>query len=303
MGCSKIIEDGEIIIILRSVGERTEKQCKRLLEDIFLEENIVVINNVTPFSAMLEKAYNIGIKKKKKYTLMVDADILLDRDRTYEFLNQVEIIQKDHGPFFVTEPIVYDRFRLNYISAGVHLYYTELLMYAIPYANNMSLRPETTVIRAMAKKGFHSIIIPVVIGLHDYFQYYKSIVKKGMLFSKKHPDNAIMCENYSQEDMEIYYLERGMRIGKQLKTVIVDNAFFEEQVEKNDVLIEEQEELTSEEVGIALEKIKNMYVYQVYTASSSISRSEQLKNALLQYNVPKKIKFIKDRIIFNSKIE
>jgi hypothetical protein len=74
------------------------------------------------------------------------------------------------------------------MPAGNHLYRTSLLNKArkvVPF-DGRSLRPETYVIKEMAKEGYPWIQTEDVIGLHDYEQYYRDIVRKMFVRARKH---------------------------------------------------------------------------------------------------------------------
>ena len=291
-----VIENDDITVIMRSVGERTEFHCKRILCEIFGKDNVFCVRNISPFSAALDKAYEIGIKANKKYTLMVDADVLLDKERTIEFINTVDAIQNHEGPFFTTEVYVYDRFRRRPVLAGINLYLTELLNNARVYTKNGSIRPETTTIKGVANDGYHSIYVPMVIGIHDFFQYYRSIVKKAMVFSKKHPEFQHWKECPEKPDREQYYLLEGLKLGRQCDKIVVDDRYLDELINNSGLDFDDQERLSQEEVEKKLNELSNRFIYTVFTKSEIKPRGDMLKNALLQFRVFAVLKSLKDKM-------
>ena len=66
----------DLTIIIRSSGERTVDNCKFLIEQQVPGNNVIIIEE-TPFSAALKKCFEVGIERGLKWTLCIDADVLV----------------------------------------------------------------------------------------------------------------------------------------------------------------------------------------------------------------------------------
>lgn len=174
----------DVLVIIRTVGERTEKACYKLIRQQGVrEENIVIIREV-PFSASLFKSYEAGIKKGLKWTLCVDADVLL---RTDSISTAIDIMEGQSSNVFELQGYMLDKFFGGPREAGFHLYRTALLekgLEFIPKENN--IRPETKTLSKMHELGFPFLRVPLLFGLHDFEQYYSDIFRKCFVQAHKH---------------------------------------------------------------------------------------------------------------------
>jgi len=173
-----------VTVIIRSVGERTETLCRQLLADQVQESDIFIINE-RPFTKAIAKTYEIGIENQRKWTLCIDADVLIKEDAVNELLQKAS--EADENVFEIQGNVL-DKFFGGPRAAGNHLYRTSLLKKAIDAIPlpNVSLRPESFTIKQMAAKGYPWVEIDLVVGLHDYEQYYKDIFRKTFIQAKKH---------------------------------------------------------------------------------------------------------------------
>jgi hypothetical protein len=176
--------DSDLTVIVRSVGERTETLCKQLLTDQVQESNIFIINE-RPFTKAIAKTYEIGIENQRKWTLCIDADVLIKEGAVNELLQKAS--EADENVFEIQGNVL-DKFFGGPRAAGNHLYRTSLLKKAIGAipSPNVSLRPESFTIKQMAAKGYPWIEIDLIVGIHDYEQYYKDIIRKTFIQAKKH---------------------------------------------------------------------------------------------------------------------
>lgn len=172
-------------VIIRSVDERTEGLCKELATDVFPSENIAVITD-RPFSVTLRRSLQFGLKAGLPWTFCLDADVLIDKDRIHELFGRAR--EESHSIFEI-HGFVYDKFFNECRPAGNHLYRTEHLNEAIIHvpAEGLSLRPETTMIKSMHTRHLYNrYYTDLVIGIHDFEQYYLDIFSKGYLHANKH---------------------------------------------------------------------------------------------------------------------
>jgi hypothetical protein len=114
----------KVTIIIRSVGERTEKLCRELIlaKGVFAE-NVVVVREA-PFSAVMRKSFETGIQLGLPWTFCVDADLLLRPGAVEKMLHlgdaQPENVCEIQG-------YILDKFYGRPRQGGVHLYRTAIL--------------------------------------------------------------------------------------------------------------------------------------------------------------------------------
>lgn len=292
----------EVTVVVRTIGERTEKKCIERLGEVFGEERVFVIKNITPFSKAMEESYRVGIRENRKWTLIIDADILLWKDRFCLFLRKANEIIKMQNCYCI-QPYVYDNFFNRARLAGIHLYSTKLLKQSLIYCDNIALRPETYIERAMANNGFYTYSICVILGIHDYFQSCEDIVKKGILHSKKHTSINSLVDYWEQncEQNEDYiWILKGVEIGNSLSKddIKVDNEYFKKIVSKYNITFPKQIEVTDEQIDELLFKLRDEQIYQIVIKQEEIiTKNVILKNALLNYSFFSKLKSIKDNAI------
>jgi hypothetical protein len=172
-------------VVIRSVGERTEKMCYRLLEGIFPSEQVKVISD-TPFAATLRKSLQYGIAQNRQWTLCIDADVLVEQ-KALRALFERSCTFDD--AYFEFHGFIADKFFEDIRPAGNHLYRTKHLQQAIDMIpdEGISLRPETYMLKAMERRGIkHKYFPDLTVGLHDFEQYHRDIFNKGFLHAHKH---------------------------------------------------------------------------------------------------------------------
>ncbi len=173
-----------LTVIIRSAGERTEQACYEFLARQVPEEQIFRVSEV-PFSATLRESLKLGVEQGRKWTLCVDADVLVKERAVREIVEYAEMEQDE-----VVEVQGYciDKFFFGHKAAGNHMYRTKYLRYAIENipAEGTSLRPETDMLDALKEKGFDWKQYDITIGLHDFEQYFRDIFAKKYLQSFKH---------------------------------------------------------------------------------------------------------------------
>lgn len=172
-------------VIIRSIGERTERLCHSLiLAQGVPEENIYIVREV-PFSASMKKSFEIGLKNNMPWTFCVDADVLLRPGSISELLLLAEQQEKKVCEI---QGYVLDKFFGGPRDAGQHLYRTALLSKVIEQIppEGCDIRPETYTLNAMKDMGFPYLIVPHLVGLHDFEQYYRDIFRKCFVHAHKH---------------------------------------------------------------------------------------------------------------------
>lgn len=177
----------DIHVIIRHVEERTKNLCHTRLAQQIPEQNISFVS-ATPFTATLHQAYSKGIEADKKWTFCIDADVIPAEDCIEKILS---IADKLEGSAFEAQGLIYDKIFGVMRPAGNHLYRTSLFPDALKILENspQHLRPETNILRTMARNHNHSWFQDsAFIGLHDFGQYYTDIIRKILLQYFKFPD-------------------------------------------------------------------------------------------------------------------
>ncbi len=174
-----------VAVVIRASGERTEQLCKSLLEDVIPTQNIVVIHE-SPFSHAVLRTCEIGLSYDLPWTLAVDADVLVDPVKIVEFITLAG--QMDTS-IFKFNPRIIDKLLYMKRLAGVHLYRTHLLAIAMDHigSESFTIRPESYLAHQMAEIGHHYQTVDVVVGLHDFEQYYRDLFRTLMTHSIRHP--------------------------------------------------------------------------------------------------------------------
>lgn len=172
-------------IIIRSVGERTESLCKKLILEQGVPDNAIHIINEAPFSKAMKVGFEIGISEKRPWTFCVDADLLLRPGSVLRMLQQAE---RQPEKLCEIQGFVLDKFFGGARKGGVHLYRTSLLdkvIKEIP-AEGVNVRPETYALNAMLNNGYPWHTVEELVGLHDFQQSYEDIFRKCFVQAHKH---------------------------------------------------------------------------------------------------------------------
>jgi hypothetical protein len=184
-----------ICVIIRSAGERTEQLCKELvLEQGIPEKDIRLVNEV-PFTRAVQKSYQVGIEMGCRWTLCLDADVLL---LPGSIRDMVKLAEQQESSLFEIQCLVIDKFMGGPREAGNHLYRTSLLEKALPLipVDENIIRPETHTLNAMSSLGFPRKRINYLAGIHDFEQYYRDIFRKCFIQAHKHQDYAEIFLTY-----------------------------------------------------------------------------------------------------------
>jgi len=175
----------QLSVVIRSSGERTETICKELvLAQGISPDNLVVIREV-PFSAAVRKGFEIGIERGLPWTLHVDADVLL---RPGAISQMIAFAEQQAENVCEVQGMIIDKFFGGPRDAGNHLYRTALLPKALSCIpeEGVDIRPEFHTLNEMQKRGHPWVIVPYIVGLHDFEQYNKDIYRKCFVQAHKH---------------------------------------------------------------------------------------------------------------------
>lgn len=186
------LEEG-VTVIIRSVGERTEALCEALILNEVPKANVHLIRE-RPFGAAVRKTLELAIEKGRRWTLAVDADVLLRRHAIRDGLAWAETEKRE---FFFANFLVADKLLGEIRCGGAHLYRGHLLHEALRYADSSidgHERPESLVRARMALAGVQSVQVHnLVVGLHGFEQSYRDIFRTSFVYALKHPVSHMEC--------------------------------------------------------------------------------------------------------------
>lgn len=172
-------------IIVRSIGERTERLCCELILAQGIPQNHLFVVQKAPFSEAMRKSFQTGIEVGLPWTFCVDADVLL---RVGSIEKMLRFADEQDEDLCEIQGFVLDKFFGGPREAGNHLYRTSLLPDLIAQIpeEGVNIRPEFHTLESMRRKGYPYKQIPVLVGLHDFEQFYSDIYRKCFVQAHKH---------------------------------------------------------------------------------------------------------------------
>ena len=174
----------DVTVVIRGTRERTEQVYAHWARQQAGDAPVHVIHE-TPFSAAVRKTYELGIQEGRKWTLALDADILMFSGAMEALIAYAEA-QPETG--FEFQGRILDKFFMLPRDGGPHLYRTSLLPEALSLIpkEGSTLRPESHVFGEMKARGNTIHHNQEVFGIHDFEQYYEDIYRKAFLYAHKH---------------------------------------------------------------------------------------------------------------------
>ena len=269
--------------VVRSAGERTTELCETLIRRWAPAENVRVIHE-RPFSAAVRKGFELGIASGLRWTYCIDADVLLLEREVMEQLRLAETLEDN---VFCVQGLVYGKFLPIKRPAGNHLYRNALVERALPLipSDGHALRPESVTTQAMKDQGYVTYQTNVVLGLHDYEQYYLDIYRKCFLHVNKHEEALMpMVESHwrkhraTDQDYEVALL--GALMGKVHQgTVYIDKHFQEEEGQRALAL-----KNIAEKPPLSLSEYSPEKIRSIAQQFRSVERVQQYKNPRYREN-------------------
>lgn len=176
---------GDVLVVIRAAGERTVSACRALILAQGVPEADVELVEEVPFSQAMRAAFTLGIARNRRYTLCVDADVLL---RPGAIRHMVGIFDAQPEHVCEVQGLIMDKFFGGHRPAGLHLYRTALLpkvLACIP-PEGTDIRPETHTLQQMAASGHPWVQVAYIVGTHDDAQWARDIYRKCFVQAVKH---------------------------------------------------------------------------------------------------------------------
>jgi len=201
-------------VIIRHRGERTLPLIRQILEQSRYFNVIEVSSNA--FHQTLEESLELALTLSDPWVIMLDGDVI---PSPFLLKNLVKKTMKMDKKTFVVVPNVFDKSFLMTRKAGIHIYNQSYLNLMINKFDKIADedRPETKLNLMMQECGYKMCSSNIVIGLHDFEQYYKDLWLKGYVFSKKSQYWVKKCiddwRKKSEKDLDYLALLDGYTFG------------------------------------------------------------------------------------------
>ena len=180
-------KEQDITIIVRSSGESTEEICLKCIKNQYSGE-IEIIRNVSPFHKALIDGYTLGVAKNKKYTLFIDADVIIAPNALNQLYKVFEGLNED---YFFVKSYTYDWLRAGRKPGGIHAFKTFGLEKMLEYKTQIinEHRPETALKNYVKEAGLKQFDFNQTLSYHDFFQYHHDIYRKVIFRMIKSPND------------------------------------------------------------------------------------------------------------------
>ncbi|MGA8262216.1 MAG: hypothetical protein WB783_18580 [Arenicellales bacterium] len=156
-----------------------------------------IIRENTHYAAV-EKTYEIGLDNGRDWTFSVDADVILEPRMVERVLDDLFSSSEDVR---VAHPGVIDKLYRLKRWAGIQIYRTDSLeelrgIFKLK-KQQRQLKIEGACISELRGRGRKVAFMKRVVGLHDYYQYYRDLYRKFYL-------NAIRNQEMNRQAMRLW---------------------------------------------------------------------------------------------------
>ena len=175
--------------VIRSCGERTADLCQALLaRQLPIGSTLSVVAD-TPFEATLRRCYEDAVAHGTKWTITIDADVLLGPDAVDTLIRRAEAMPDN---YLQLEARAFDKVQGRWREVGHRIYRTELLPKALALlpAAGTSIRPESATIKLLGERGHPSRLVDDAVGVHDEDQFRRDLYRKAFTHAHKHRSRA-----------------------------------------------------------------------------------------------------------------
>ena len=180
-----------LTVVIRTSGERTESVCRKLLEEQVPTDCITLVQEA-PFFRSLQRTLEIARSAGRKWTLVVDADLLIRHNAIVDLLGFAESMERN--VLFLSGWCM-DKLLCCCRPAGLHLYRTEFVddrLLGILSTVETSLRPEHDLIELAEKRlgRLAAVMPPDPLCLHDHEQFFADVYRKAFVHARKHAEEV-----------------------------------------------------------------------------------------------------------------
>ncbi len=250
-----------VTVVIRSCGERTTDACRRLIEKQVAPENVLLVQEV-PFEQALRKTYTLAIERNARWTVTVDADVLLRHDAVARLVNAAEQAAEN---VVMLEGLIYDKILGKCRQAGHRIYRTSLLPRALELVpvDGTQIRPEFHVLQQLEAEDWVSARMPDVLGVHDFEQYYCDLYRKSFVHGQKHlawlPALIERCRHECVHDSDFRAILLGLSDG----IASMDSAKIDVSAYRRDAQFLQQRLQLTEKPPLAADDIDDAFVETV----------------------------------------
>lgn len=201
-----------LIIVMRCADERTTEICAGMASRQVQEDSFVIVNE-RPFENALRKSYEVGIERGSKWTMTIDADVMLNPG-SVDILRKAAELMPDN--YIQLEGRVFDKILGSYRQAGHRIYRTELLPLALKHVPEAGreIRPEYFTLQQVGQHGHPSRRIAEIVGLHDFEQSYADLYRKSFVHARKHREfvGSLIerCSAHLHNDADFLVILKGL---------------------------------------------------------------------------------------------
>lgn len=169
-----------LIVVIRSVGERTKKACVDIVSSQLNHDCLVYEIEDMPFEEAHIRSVRLAAESNAKWAIFLDADILLRENALTTMRVEAESLL---APFYMLNFRILD---LGFAGPtyGVHFYDVKYLNQALEFEALawQDQRPETRMVLEMQeKKGISSAFSSKLVGLHGYEQSYNDLYRTSFV--------------------------------------------------------------------------------------------------------------------------
>ena len=181
-----MMENEYVDIVLRTVGERTCDAASRIAR-MQVGRDVRVVGGDTHEEA-IACTYRAASKSSAEWIVAIDADVLLLRDGIARLRTRLAACPVDTGVFY---PGVFDKLYRMKRWAGLQVYrrarLDEIVAHFDKVRSQQTLKVEGRTIAEYRRNGGGVVFSHEVFALHDFWQYYRDLYRKGYLNALRNP--------------------------------------------------------------------------------------------------------------------
>ncbi|WP_420457973.1 hypothetical protein [Neolewinella sp.] len=219
--------------VVRSAGERTVAACTELIRSFVPAHRVVQVEE-RPFAKAIDKTFRLAAASGCEWTFCIDADVFVHAEGMRQLY---EIAAKVPDNVWFVQGLTVDKFIPIIRTAGTGIYRSKVAGMAtigIP-EDGTALRPEDVTRRSMLTRGYQMYRTPIVVGLHDFEQYYHDIARKTFLHYHKHHTVRPEMQGYwrSQQAQDADF--RAALLGAELGESFADNLLIDREFKRQEI--------------------------------------------------------------------